>query len=1036
MTNPATEAAILPFMTPALIRRTGLVLCSLLLPLSAQEKRDLRELLRDALYTEEVTRDPEAAAKQYEALLAKHDADRAFAAAALFRLAEVRRKQDRKDEAIALYQRLLRDFPAAEAEGKLARENLVAMGAPAGSAAEESVDEEARELQRLRQWVESSPDRLKDPQLLLTAVKEGRLRSIELLLEAGAAGKPWELLDAAVRTGNLDTIDYLLDHPFEGHRGLDQALFLAVSLEYADVTKLLLNRGAKPVSQGMHRISEHTIPPSTKLARMSPLHVAVRKGDLELCKLLLANGADPNLLPDHLRHRALQEIKNGYPAGTPLHDAVGSSLEITRFLLDHGANAKTASPDTGVSALHCAVLFDGFLEENADLIKLLVEKGADLEAVTARKPDERQNRRNGPVLGQNDRFPPGYTPLKLAVFLKNTHAVRRLIEAGAKADDPELIPLAVRAGATETVRLLVSRPGKHEITPDTFMDAVGLGDEAMIRLLVEAGANPSAHSELHGSTPLRFAVGRSSLDLLKLLLELGATPEPAWAAGNFQGASFKALPLLHHRFLVPELQKRVAVTLILPSFGPSTPPAELSAGKNSESPLPLATLLLRQRMSWPTVATDTAEGFPMQLTVFRKGETQGTSMKLDDEGELPALNWGDVVELSPDWKSLGGEKDYNIEYRTEIPAHARWHLMKRIAFPVTVEIDGKTREITLRGDRLIYDPGSDTLPLLGATGLASLLWQPESDASGLARPAVTVARKGWPDITVPWNATNDFPLEPADRVIVTTPPPPADLAEIRKKQIVLAGAGVPFRHRHWIESPTGAPSLLQAIAELTGWWAERIPDSASSPDQLLNSGISLPLRLLPHPDYSKIVIRRLAPDGSETRIPFDLAAAIAASDPTPEAARKADLPLLGGDIVEVPQLPGKAGTPWQGPSPEEARFFAMALDCRVQVVTGDGEIELREVRYQPPRFVEMAGQWIPVSAVGGSSSLAADAALGRPGNAIHLTRRGGRPREAGRTGTFFLRDGDVVELPVPRQRAVPPAPLRLPNRVVPPTPSR
>ena len=114
-------------MTRIPVRRSGLVLLSLLLPLSplsAEDEKELRELLRDALYTEEVTREPEAAAKQYQELLSRHDAQRAFAASALFRLAEVRRKQDRKDEAIALYQKLLARFPEAEAEGKLARENL------------------------------------------------------------------------------------------------------------------------------------------------------------------------------------------------------------------------------------------------------------------------------------------------------------------------------------------------------------------------------------------------------------------------------------------------------------------------------------------------------------------------------------------------------------------------------------------------------------------------------------------------------------------------------------------------------------------------------------------------------------------------------------------------------------------------------------------------------------------------------------------------------------------------------------------------
>ena len=82
------------------------------------EEPPVRDLLRDGLYAEEVTRDPGAAAKNYEQVLARYSEQRAFAASALFRLAEVRRKQDRKDDAIQLYQRLLAEFPNAETEAK------------------------------------------------------------------------------------------------------------------------------------------------------------------------------------------------------------------------------------------------------------------------------------------------------------------------------------------------------------------------------------------------------------------------------------------------------------------------------------------------------------------------------------------------------------------------------------------------------------------------------------------------------------------------------------------------------------------------------------------------------------------------------------------------------------------------------------------------------------------------------------------------------------------------------------------------------
>ncbi|MCU0780841.1 MAG: tetratricopeptide repeat protein, partial [Akkermansiaceae bacterium] len=119
-------------------------------PSPAAEEPSVGESLRQGLYAEEVKRDPEAAAKHYAAIIAAEDRRRATVATALFRLAEVRRGQGNNDEAIALYQRLLTEFPRAEAEGKLAREHLAALGAsipqPGGAAA----DPEAAELARLQ----------------------------------------------------------------------------------------------------------------------------------------------------------------------------------------------------------------------------------------------------------------------------------------------------------------------------------------------------------------------------------------------------------------------------------------------------------------------------------------------------------------------------------------------------------------------------------------------------------------------------------------------------------------------------------------------------------------------------------------------------------------------------------------------------------------------------------------------------------------------------------------------------------------------
>ncbi|MEK7949427.1 ankyrin repeat domain-containing protein [Luteolibacter soli] len=1042
-------------MTRNSIRRTGLVLLSLLLPLSplsAEDEKDLRELLRDALYTEEVTRDPDAAAKQYEALLSQHDAQRAFAASALFRLAEVRRKQDRKDEAIALYQKLLARFPEAAVETKLARENLTALGAEAAPAEAQPEDDEARELRRLQQQVESSPDKLKDPELLMATVKAGHLKAIEFLLKAGAACEPWKLLEEAVKTGNLRTISLLMDYPFKETRGEDGALFLAVTLEFHDVVRLLLDHGVNPnpgpTQQGYYQISESVRPPSQTKAFMTPLHVAVRKRDVAMCEMLLDHKADPNCLAARMEERLTFEndVMPGHPMGTPLHDAVVCSLEITRLLLERGADPKVASPATGYTALHSAARRSYLVpeEQREAILAALVEKGAVLDApTTAQEPAEPKPANmaamgtSQPGGGRSDLIPKGTTPLGVAIEESHLAATRWLIKAGASTADPNLLVQAVQTKRTELVRVLLAATKKPVISPDVFLWAVGNGDDDMIRLLVEAGADPSAAAPAHNNlTPLLVAAeSDSDKNKTQLLIDLGAKPDAEWRDRDFQGARAENRPLLYHRFVVPSLLERNAVTLITPeSWGKG--PRELAAGGGDAAPLPLAYLLLNRRMEWTNILANGGQ-YPMQVTVFRKeGDGIETmAARLDGEKELPVLKWGDVVELGPDWGENGRMRNYNVEYSSEAPAAIRWQLMKRIAFPVTVEIDGKSRQLTMQGDRLIFDPGSDVVPLVGASRLAKLLWQPEINPQGGPSPKVSVMRKGWPSIEVDWDRTSktDCPLEPGDTVIVKTFPLGHEDELIRRKQyIAVTGAGLPFS-RYFNEMSgrmINRPTLLQAIADLTGWWANAIGSPQADPAVLIglrpyDDNLIVPLQLLPHPDLSKIVIRRLQDDGTDTRMPVDLAAAIAkaGADVSQETARAADVELKPGDIVEIPQLAGMAGKPWPGPSEQEGRFFAQALDCRIHVTSDQGGMEMRRIHYQSPRFVEVAGQWIPMRPEEGVASLTAAVALGQGRRSVGLARSGTDEKAYDSAEDLFLRDGDVVEIsemPNAPSRVVPP----------------
>jgi ankyrin repeat protein len=983
-------------MTRSSIWTLLLALTASLLPLRAQDQPDLRTLLRDALFTEEVTRDAEKAAQQYEQLLARHAEHQAFAATALFRLAEVRRKQNRNDEAIALYQRLIREFPTATTEVKLATENLATLGAkPLDPTTPSPIDEDTRELRRLQKWVESSPDRLKDPELLLTAVKEGHLSSIDFLLKAGAAAEPWKLLREAATTGNLRTTTLILDFPFEnGHLGLEEALFTAVSLDYHDVTKLLLSRGANPNDrEGHYRIAENTLPPTKSTAQMTALHVAVRKNNIELCKLLLDHKADPNRLttfPDSLI--SINKGNPGPPAGTPLHDAVLTSLEITRLLIDHGANVNAAPESTGVTPLHLAVRVD----DNEKIIQLLVEKGAELEAKTLQIQPVQPDRDLSQPLAP---YAPGSTPLQIALAFQQIPNARLLISLGASVKHPGVIIAAVHTLKPEIVELLIEANALKANSPE----------------------DPIQHISTRKVYPQQV---QATLKILDLLITHGAKPAPKWIDSSFAGATPHCAPILYQRFIAPRLLEKPAVTVIIPTLE-SCSTIELASGTSEQSLPSLASLMLKKQTRWPIMTFSFNSHFPTLLTRWRKN-TEGTPeplhANLDSPEPLPSIQWGDVLELSYNWEKLGERPaSYSIDFTDQLPAEISWALRRHITFPITTEIAGTTRDITLRGDKLIFDPGSDQVPLVGASKLMSLLWQPNFTDGSV--PTITLIRQGWPDVSIPWGktGTSDFPLEPGDKLRLTNLPTPEDLKSVRPDQLLVTSPGTPLNRRygHTHEgmeiAQSSLPTLIQILADLTGQWTTFTrgapADHTVFPSWLTRSMPSdFTLQFLPHADYSKIRIRRLNDDGSETIIPIDLAGTIAAADPalTPEAARKADTLLRLGDIVEIPQQPGQAGKPWKGPTPAETAYFAKALDCRIQLNQPDRPLELREIRYQSPTYVEVAGNWIPLWPAAGNPTLNASLALGGLESTIQITRPGSKSPESAPASKLYLRDGDIV----------------------------
>ncbi len=179
------------------------------------------------------------------------------------------------------------------------------------------------------------------------------------------------------------------------------ALMIAASSDDVETVKLLLDRDAKP----------SLVPYATVLnpdgQRLDPifgggytaLSWASIRGNLEIAQLLMESGADVN-------GRSM--------FGLPLTSAaLRNQTKMARLLLQHGAHVDAIAPVGGWTPLMWAAANE---YGDADLVKLLIEHGADVNA---------QRGSWGPLMGAQ-------SPLMIAGRRGQTPVVELLRQAGAK----------------------------------------------------------------------------------------------------------------------------------------------------------------------------------------------------------------------------------------------------------------------------------------------------------------------------------------------------------------------------------------------------------------------------------------------------------------------------------------------------------------------------------------------------------------------------------------------------------------------------
>jgi ankyrin repeat protein len=296
----------------------------------------------------------------------------------------------------------------------------------------------------------------------------------------------WTPFEAAVANGDLDTVNYFLDLNTDVERltpaGLSP-LAIAVDRNDLNITKLLLKAGADP---------------NEKIGNTpSPLQIA----------LLQKNSKTKDILLSHMALQKKPENKFDSGGWTDLTraardgDVAGVLGLVTRGVDIDFANSK------GWSALNIAA-FKG----HAEIVKLLLNHQAS----------------------PNSKSFSGYTPLWAASLVGNTEVSQLLVEAGAELNEQGkdgLTPLNVAAanGKLEIVDFLMARNGVDLNAQDTsglapLHHAAHQNYSEVINSLIKGKNIDLDIRTRSGHTPLMLAMLKNNDLIVRKLLKAGADP--------------------------------------------------------------------------------------------------------------------------------------------------------------------------------------------------------------------------------------------------------------------------------------------------------------------------------------------------------------------------------------------------------------------------------------------------------------------------------------------------------------------------------
>jgi ankyrin repeat protein len=374
------------------------------------------------------------------------------------------------------------------------------------------------------------------------------------LLHAGDGGSS-QPIHWAVMTRQLDVIDELLTRGADiDARRADGAR--PIQLTNGDYSY----RGWRDVPEDVTTTPREVLDHLIRRGAAVDISTAAAMGDLARIRALLA--ADPSLA-----NRAVDYVSYYAASGTPLRNAAARGhLEIVRLLLDHGAEPNLR--EEGI-APNGHALYAAAAGGHHEVARLLLERGAHPNPAVESSADalslarSNEDRRMIELLCSYG----AARPVHLLAYHGDVETAAAVFAANpALANDPDALANAAGEGREAFVRLMLryqpdlpSRlefPGwsvgartrelnellfRHgmdpsgrdwlEVTP--LHHFAGSGDVEKAELFIEHGADLHARDEDICSTPLGWAAKFGRTAMVELLLRRGAPPshpdDPAWA---------------------------------------------------------------------------------------------------------------------------------------------------------------------------------------------------------------------------------------------------------------------------------------------------------------------------------------------------------------------------------------------------------------------------------------------------------------------------------------------------------------------------